>query len=174
MSAFVHGNDHINLLVTYLATGDRHVVPGIHSVDQGRLFFQRLDPDYTVESDGYRLNLERPARISPDQLGRLLLAQNIRSVLTRYENVPEQELEDYAAQLDRYQYQPVNLSAMRLKEELHQVLIVAAKSYSYQACETEDWPETDAARWINTIILQAASNLAEPDLLDTRAWSYSL
>lgn len=173
MSAFVHSNDHINLLVTYLATADRHVVPGIHTLDQGRLFFQRLDPDYTVESDRYRLNLERPARISPDQLGRLLLAQNIRSVLARYGNVPEQELEDYAAQLDSYRYQPVNLSAMQVKGELHQALIVAAKSFSYQACESEDWPETDAARWINLIILQAASNLAEPDQLETHAWSYS-
>ncbi|WP_035809849.1 hypothetical protein, partial [Curtobacterium sp. S6] len=44
MSAFVHGNDHINLLVTYLATLDRESVAGIYTKDwNGEKMFQRLD-----------------------------------------------------------------------------------------------------------------------------------
>lgn len=172
MSAFVHEHDHIDLLVTYLASGDRDSVAGISTMYEGKSFFQQLDPDYTYESDGYEPLPARPGRISCTQLGKLLLAQNIRSVLTRYETAPQSDIEEYAAALDSYEYRPVDASRMRLAEEYDQAVIVAANSYSYQSCETDDWPETDAARWINRIITNAASKLAHPDTLETYAWRY--
>ena len=113
-----------------------------------------------------------PGPDRPEDLGRVLLTENIRSVLARYENAPQSELEDYAQALDNYWYQPVDLSPMRLCEELDRAIIVAAESYDYQACESEDYWGSDAAAWIRCIIRKAATKLACSETLETDAWSF--
>ena len=172
MSAFVHGTDHIDLMVTYLATGDRETVKGIETTHEGHYRFVELDPDYFPNRDTRSVGGKDPFRIGPDELGCLLLAQNIRSVLSRYKNADADEIARYSKTLADYRYRPVNVSRMRIAGELDRVAIVAAQSFAYQAGETEDWPATDAYRWTTSIISTAARRLANPDLLTTDAWCF--
>ena len=78
-------------------------------------------------------------------LGRVLLAENIRSVEYRYPNIPQSERDGYAAQLAAYTFKP----RVGLRDYISCGGQLA--TYDYQACETNDYDMTEAAGIIRAI-----------------------
>ena len=125
MSAFVLSTDHIDLLVTALV---------------------RYDVRASVKG-----GIGAPANIDlsdPHAVGRLLLEENVKSVLARYgDGVEADEQADYAADIFSYHYERVVLSTSTLGAEPAVALLLAVSCYVYQACEHGGW-ETSRARML--------------------------
>jgi hypothetical protein len=84
-----------------------------------------------------------------DATGRLLLAENIRSVRYRYPDDAPDELPGPVPtpQADAYTFNPRGLPA-----ELDPAWVIrAADCLRYQSCETPDWPETAACTILEAI-----------------------
>lgn len=110
----------------------------------------------------------QPVSITLDnatEVGRILLTENERSVLFRYEdltanstNKPGTIGED--AQTYEFSARKGNIPAL--------VLLKACNCFDYQACETNDYDGTLAATIINAIRKSATSDL--PGYSDAKGW----
>ena len=121
--------DMIDLLVTYMveATLDFGVV-GIETVEKGRRFFQALDIEASEGSLAEVVSY-RPSIIGPNQLGRILLAQYIRSSISSYnsENLEHADIKSYSEQLEKYRFRAVELEPLECRNELPDAVVVAAQ-----------------------------------------------
>lgn len=124
MSAFMLDHAHINALVTAA--------------------FQ-LHPSYVWAGK------EFDRATHETKMGRILLAENARSVNARYPDTDG----DATAGIDGYEHQ-LNLKDVgRPAVEL----IKLCNCYDYQACETDDYKQTPAARIVQGIRAAAINNL---------------
>lgn len=107
-----------------------------------------------VRFDGYN-----DLGMKPEDMGRLLLAENVRSVLHRYgdDTLGVDEVAEYAAQIDGYKYVEVvaakQVDALKLLD-----------SWAYQTCETEDYKTTkawDLGEQIKHILIKALPGYAD-------------
>ena len=83
--------------------------------------------------------------------GKMLLRQNVDSLIARYGDDPC----DFAEVLASYEYRVTSLLPM-LKPVY---LLKLCDCYDYQACETEDYDESAAARFVNRLRKYAIMNL---------------
>lgn len=102
--------------------------------------------------------------VSANELGQVLLTENVRSVRARYEDCPS---DDLPGPIDRrriwsYRFQPI---LAPLKPAW---VVKACDCLDYQSCETSDWQETLAYA-----IVQAIRESAIGDLTDKAPWGIS-
>jgi hypothetical protein len=129
MSAFIVDNRHIDAIVTYaIAKRVRYFNPNNSRREQW---------------------IEITAR-NAEEIGRILLDENVRSVAHRYENRINED-ERNAAAIYAYRPFPTPLAAVEF--------IKACKCLEYQSCETNDYETTLAYR-----ILRACAESATNDL----------
>ena len=119
---------------------------------------ERMDPTTLPDTlDGYgqgeRFSL---MQLTPNDLGAILLAENVRSVQARY---PREAVATLPGPCDQsrvlaYQYQPVpSLNAAWV--------VKSCDCLDYQSCETDDWRDTLAYAIVQTIRESAISALTE-------------
>lgn len=135
MSAYIVDNRTIDYLVSWISHGDRS-----HGSFSTRTIWPKVDdvPESLrpcVDGDdryGWRLRLDiMPAT----DIGRILMAENVRSVTARY---GESKLgTDETGAADAYTFRPV----VDLRPEW---VVSSAACLNYQSCETEDWERTVA------------------------------
>ena len=109
----------------------------------------------SVVRDGERVRLDD---IPQNELGQILMTENVRSVRTRY---PQDSADTLPGPVNqkrvwRYHFQPVP----------HQMLkpawvIKACDCLDYQSCETDDWRETLAYQIVQAIRESAISALTD-------------
>jgi hypothetical protein len=123
MSAFVVGNRHIDLLVA------------------AALRWHADDKISYWHAGQWHVGNET----QENELGHILLAENVRSVNHRYEE--QDPNPDYI-----YTWLPT--------DEINAVLILkACNCYEYQTCETSDWEQTEAHAIVEAIVHKAISHL---------------
>lgn len=136
MSAFIVADAHIDALISY-------------AVQRGLDYY---NPAAKTRVDVTKSNAE--------ELGRMLLDQNVRSVGYRYSGRIDNEEKNAAAD---YTFKPWPLT-----QPLSAVQIIkACDCFDYQACETDDYEGTAAWRLIQAI--RAAASTALPGYNDA-AW----
>lgn len=103
-----------------------------------------------------------------DILGRVMLTENVRSVLARYgDSVDAEESRGYSDMIEGYRFQPVSMSPSVDVATIAQI-INACDCLEYQSCETSDWDKTDACMIVARIRSAAIQRL--PGMSDAR-WS---
>lgn len=130
MSAFVVGNDHIDGLLTFAI--DRHVA----------YFWANARREITTET--------------ATEIGRVLLAENERSVSHRYNDPPTDEAATYRFR----RWIDSALTAVSI--------LKACDCFDYQACETDDYEQSHAAKIIDAIRGKAYRNM--PGYDDAPGW----
>src|SRR5580704_16709688 len=131
MSAFVVGHDHIDALLTF--------------ADMKRLK-DRL---------GYHVNKGRE-QLSLTDIGRILLAENERSVCTRYPDcTPGNTPGKVGEEAIGYRFKTLQQAFQMQHTALCVMIIKACDCYDYQACETDDYRQSIAAHIVNTIRREA-------------------
>lgn len=161
MSAFVHTAEHIDLLVSY-AIRDTVASSSI------KIFTTRAGEPTLWECTGFHAPEPIPSTkwnvrhewIDADELGKLLLRQNVRSVLYRYSDLPSDEMGEYADTINGYRWEPVMLDEI---SNVEAVVIMACRSFAYQSCESLDYEQTDAHRWVEAIYHAAADAIADSE-----------
>lgn len=125
MSAFLLDYAHINALVTFCTT----------SRDWKFWAYKEYGglPDWDFEQ----------------QMGQLLIRENVRSLQARYSDY--MAVEEGQAYVCDYQFKPKQLSAVEL--------LKACDCYDYQSCETDDYHSTTAAKLVDRIRKSAIGNL---------------
>lgn len=126
MSAFIVDDMHINAIVTYAA--DKRI-------------------SYWEKKTGNRVEV---TAFNAEEVGRILMAENVRSVVARYGD----GLEDTEVNADAaYQYRlfATPLTAVEI--------IKACNCLEYQSCETDDWEETLAWEILNRVKSHAAHDI---------------
>lgn len=102
--------------------------------------------------------------ISANDLGAILLAENVRSVRARYPNDAPDELPGPCDQrrVFAYRFRPITAN-------LNPAWVIkAADCLNYQSCETDDWQET-----LGYAIMQAIREDAIRTLTDDAPWGIS-
>lgn len=117
---------------------------------------EQCPPDLIRAFDGHRLRL---GEVTEDELGQLLLRENVRSVTTRYPNDSADDLPGPINQkrVWRYSYKPVPHAMMQPAW-----VVKSCDCLDYQSCETDDWRET-AAYLVLQAIRESAVNALIPD-----------
>lgn len=158
MSAFVVSNDHINLITT--------------AVDH-----YRKNSGLTVYVDDPKARWGRRdalASLSLDDLGRLLLDENVTAVKTRYaDSIDAEEAAEYARDVDTYRYQSVPVMAAG-QTPFPLLVLAATASYRYQASEDPNYAHTLAAKIIDAVRDAAVSDLPGYNGACRVAWSFTL
>lgn len=106
---------------------------------------------YEHAISGNRLNLRE---LTPDELGAILLAENVRSVRARYPNDAPDSLPGPCDQkrVWAYRFQPV-------AHQLPAWVIKACDCLRYQSCEADDYEETLAYKVMQAIRESAITHL---------------
>lgn len=140
MSAFVHDLDHIDLLVSVAVKVDAAVtVPDATA----RFGFRKVALTTSPDTN--------PHRITPTDLGRLLLAENVTSVRHLYDTVDDTpEGVEYDLAVSTYRYRPVDLVG-ELGDAWPAAALKALASYAYQCCEHDQWDHSTAKTWVDAI-----------------------
>jgi len=147
MSAFVHETDHIDLLVNAINRYDvRAYVADVTAAGHWR------------QCSGPTTDL--------DELGRLLISENVKSVLHRYADIDALEMAQYADMIEDYAYRSVPTPLPSPA-----ALIKAAHGFKYQACEHDGWEASDACAIIDA--LEASLIQALPEYRDADTWCYT-
>lgn len=115
---------------------------------------------------GNPARIERLNEYNPTELGRMLFAQNARSVGDRYNETPEPVALTYSyrptGKLGREMF-PGLINMTGVKEftaiEAHSII----RGYCYQACETSDWVETEAYAFCEALKNKILDRLAPVD-----------
>lgn len=81
---------------------------------------------------------------SPDELGKLLWGENLRSFRTRYPGLPKNRSIAYSVANYEFQPPPYQLTLVEANKALH--------CLRYQSCETDDYETTLAAQWTNEML----------------------
>jgi hypothetical protein len=123
MSAFIVGNDHIDGLLSFAISRVRGNVCYYH--------------------DDNRVEISRN---NATKIGRILLAENERSVCHRYNEASEDEASSYTFKPWHETPNPVSI-------------LKACDCFDYQACETEDYEKSEAHTIIMAIRKRAISAL---------------
>lgn len=143
MSAFMVAKLHIDLLVQVAVEGP----PGAHPSSWHPFHYYAVP---SCELRGYDLDLRQQANrvvdlAGADTLGQMLAAENTRSVRERYDDADARSLiPDWAD--SGYCYTPPHGRRPNVIE-----LLKAINCYEYQTCETDDWADTEAAQFCNTL-----------------------
>jgi len=146
MSAFVHDIDHIDLLVNAFSFYDVRAYVA------------------DVTSPGHWRQVNPMANL--DELRRLLIGENVKSVLHRYpEGIDALEMAQYADQIADYAYRSIKAPLPKPA-----ALIKAAHSYRCQACQHAEWEASDAKAVIDA--LEASLIQAIPEYRDADTWCY--
>jgi hypothetical protein len=147
MSAFVVDHAHIHALLTFAQT-------------------KRLQ-----DRLGYCVN-HGSERLSWDTLGKVLLAENERSVCHRYPDCTEGNMPGTIGQeAINYRFKMFAPFSQRLQwPQVCVWVIKACDCYDYQACETDDYDTTPAHRMIKIIRAEAVRCLPG---YDDAPWSIS-
>jgi len=154
MSAFICDPRHVDYLVTWahrpraelyvvLNDGETPPEPLRHAVSPGKQQWQTPD----------RLMLRE---INPTDLGRLLMAENVRSVMHRYDDTAPDDLPGPNDQrgVFAYAYRPIPHTRADWT-------VSACHCWQYQTCETPDHAVTLAWRVVEAIERHAVSVLTE-------------
>jgi|SRR5580704_2747759 hypothetical protein len=129
MSAFIVSHDHIDALITY-------------AINQHLWYYDR-EQKQSIQIIAHNAT----------EVGRILYAENIRSVRRRYK-------EDFGNDGADYAYTPFNLFATKAASKQ---VVRACYCLDYQSCENDDWEDTQAALILSAIERHAAFNLCEDD-----------
>ena len=156
MSAFVHGSDHVDLLVSALHLWFREIT---WYVPEGTT--DRVSRDWTGRP------FRHPRDLTGTELGQLLIWENVRSVKNRYgDSVDDNEMGEYAALIANYVHRPV-LGVDPL------TVYVAASSMIYQSCEHEGWKESEACEILDGLQRAAIRHIAGYDAAASRGWCWT-
>jgi hypothetical protein len=147
MSAFIVSHAHINALISY-GNGPRDHVRA-HLADGSVL-------DFTHNED-----LQRAATI--------LLAENYRSIHTRYPDTIENPDGTPGAGDELMEPIVFNFSSYYPRQAVH--ILKMCQCYDYQACESDDYYESDAAKIVDVIRHRAIRNL---DGYDDAPWDWNM
>lgn len=130
MSAFIVTSRHINTIVTWAA-------------------------DNCIAYKGCTVKGHEQGFVS------MLLRENVRSVNYRYPGESLKPSDFINGGENFYKFQPARLDPAEYDDERHQLaqIVMACKCYNYQACETDDYTETVAYRFIATIHGEALRRL---------------
>lgn len=160
----MHENDHIDLLVS-LALRVGAKIRAKDAIEVGGYWMTTVGDD-----------------LDPSDLGRLLLAENLRSVQSRYGDYDEgfdgEECFDEAdaneadpeAVVASYKFQPVDLEAADFNSHWSVAGIKAAKSLAYQSCEHPEWERSEARRWLDAIMDATLSHI--PSWSEANTWQW--
>ena len=139
MSAFVVGYDHIDALLTYALA-------------------ERQNPvSYGLPTTGNRIEITEE---NATKVGRILLAENERSVRFRYPNDPDEGdgyVKDYTFSNFEKPLTPV-------------AVLNGCDCFDYQACETDDYKQSVAYQIIDAIRHRAIRNL--PGMENAPGWEF--
>lgn len=124
MSAFIVGDDHVNALVTYA------MLKRVSYYHDGKRF--------KIVSD------------NAEEVGRILMDENVRSVAYRYCGRIDDDAKNSGAAY-RFRLFPPNTPALYILKGCH--------CFAYQASETDDWETTRAHSIIAAIEAQAMYDL---------------
>lgn len=153
MSAYICDPRTIDYLVTW-ATHTRdltvYLPAGFPATDYDRARSDRLGL-------ASRLNLRE---LTPDELGQILLAENVRSVRARYPNDAPDNLPGPCdkRRVFAYRFQPV-------AHQLAAWVVTSADCLRYQSCETDDYEQT-----LGYKVLQAIREAAIKHLVVDAPW----
>lgn len=158
MSAYVHENDHIDLIVSLAMRVNTTISaptpanPLIHSIG---------------------LTTSTSETITPDDLGRVLLAQNVASVRDRYSDIDDTpEGVEYDEQVASYTHTPVTINDETFGGIAWAVAgLKAISSYEYQSCEDDGWKTSQAHQWTQTTADRLMHFLPGYQEADTWAWA---
>lgn len=78
----------------------------------------------------YWSKARRDVRMDPKRIASVLYAQNVRSVNARYKQADDAH---------GFRFKSVITTHLKLQD-----IVMACRGLAYQACETNDWPETEA------------------------------
>lgn len=170
MSAFIQDPRHIDYLVAWAnsrCAALRHSEPMTGSI---------WDHEYEIPEDlrdaatgadeyGWRLRLQQ---VSPDDLGRILMRENIRSVRARYKDSAPDDLPGPIDQTRvwNYKYRRVGVDYLRPSW-----VVMACDGYRYQACETGEYEDTLAGQIVDAIRESAIAAWLRDADEDSPAWS---
>lgn len=99
-------------------------------------------------------------QLTPTDMGRILMAENVRSVRSRY---PHESADNIPGPCDQrrvwsYTFQPVPLDSLRASW-----VVRSCDCLDYQSCETDDWRETLAHAIVEAIRESAITVLVGDD-----------
>jgi hypothetical protein len=144
MSAFVVSKAHIDFLIRAgLELDTRHRLSWFDSVAKPVWVPGGENPDYLERMGAARREL-RPD--TADQVGRMIWAENHRSVSYRYDEA--QVCPDYSFV---FHLRPRRLDPVQV--------LKALRCYEYQSCECPDWERTEAHDFCESLRLLAVSAL---------------
>lgn len=177
MSVFLHGNDHIDLLVSYalqpyLGTQSVRAWITTHSRRGHRQDVTPIQPQALTHEAALDTLTGEPV-ITATQLGQVLLAQNVRSLLHRYEDEDAESVERMHQAISSYRFCLVRDARLRKPDVFARAIIKACSSYRYQAGESNDLDRTHAGQWITAIYEHAVNRLTHEQPGDVPAWSYT-
>lgn len=158
MSAFVCSPDTLRLLVR---GAQRY---GGHGPGSGLAWYTRppTDPDWNFDTDARELGHGYGPRagVDPQDALVMLWRENVRSVQHRYPDTIENpdRLPGYIGDDEPCPDLPP-LWRDGGPQFSHVDVLKACDCYSYQACETDDWPDTEAAQFITALRLATISKL---------------
>lgn len=135
MSAFVVSHDHIDALMTFAKD-------------------KRL-----LDSLAYHVN-HGTEKLSPTDIGRVLLAENIRSVLHRYPDCDESDMPGKGnEEAINYQFRPFQQFYRMQHPQVVAWVLKACACFDYQSCETDDYESSIAHKIIRAIEARAINAL---------------
>jgi len=129
MSAFVVSHDHIDALVTYA------VVQRLRYRHDGRMI------DITTNN--------------ATLVGKVLLLENVRSVLSRYPNCTAETVPGSGESAATYKFSPFAGLDTLPQHKLVALILTGCSCYDYQACETNGYDESVACGIIEAIRQEA-------------------
>ena len=145
MSAYIVGHDHIDALLTFATADDPQAFGPI---------------SYRLEPSGNRVEI---TTTNATDVGRILLTENERSVEHRYpgdNDLPGKIGEEAAG----YSFRPWAETPAPV------AILKACDCFEYQACETDDYRQSDAYRIIDAIRSRAISRL--PGYSNAPGWEF--
>lgn len=175
MSVFLLSDDHIDLLVSYASRvrpGDGPLMAAIHHAD-GTETCQEVSADRRATRELPLSALDHGRFITPTQLGRVLLAQNVRSILHRHGNEDAETPQAMQDRINGYTFRQVFDPRLTGDDVMELAVITACRCYRYQSGETGDLHLTHAGQWITAVLEDAAATLAYQLPEDLDIWDYT-
>ncbi len=126
MSAYLVSNAHINALLHFYRVKEQRMHSELHIYNGHGVCLGAWHRDETWV-----------------KAAQILFAENVRSLCARY---PSDKAATYGTFTERDYYFPVTAKPLSAVQA-----IKACQCYSYQACETDDWPTTQAHALISQI-----------------------
>jgi hypothetical protein len=146
MSAYIVSHDHIDALLTFATANDP----------------QSFGPvSYRLEPSG---NLREMTQDKATEIGRILLAENERSVGHRYPGDAPGDLPGAGEDVTSYTFRPWAKTPAPID------VLKGCDCFDYQACETDDYRQSEAYRIVDAIRHRAISRL--PGYSKASGWEF--